>query len=77
MTKLDTLTVGRKNQITITVDTHPINLLNQINTLSKITTCTNIHNGVKGVGLVVEAATENIDLKLNSKLPFQIRTKCN
>jgi 3-hydroxybutyryl-CoA dehydrogenase len=34
------------------------------NTLSSITTYTDIKEGVKGVDLVVEAATENIDLKL-------------
>ena len=34
------------------------------NTLSNITTYTDIKKGVKGVDLVVEAATENIDLKL-------------
>ena len=34
------------------------------NTLTNITTYTNIQEGVKGVDLVVEAATENIDLKL-------------
>ena len=34
------------------------------NTLSKITTYTDIIEGVKGVDLVIEAATENIDLKL-------------
>ena len=34
------------------------------NTISNITTYTNITEGVKGVDLVVEAATENIDLKL-------------
>ncbi len=34
------------------------------NTLSNITTFTDIKEGVKGVDLVVEAATENIDLKL-------------
>ncbi len=34
------------------------------NTLSNITTYTDIKEGVKGVDLVVEAATENIDLKL-------------
>ena len=33
-------------------------------TLSNITTYTSIEDGVKGVELVVEAATENIDLKL-------------
>ncbi len=33
-------------------------------TLSNITTFTNLNEGVKGVQLVVEAATENIDLKL-------------
>lgn len=34
-------------------------------TLNNITTYTNINEGVNDVGLVVEAATENIDLKLN------------
>jgi 3-hydroxybutyryl-CoA dehydrogenase len=34
------------------------------NTLAKITTYTDINTGVKGVDLVVEAATENISLKL-------------
>ena len=34
------------------------------NTLKNITTYTNILKGVKGVDLVVEAATENVDLKL-------------
>jgi len=34
------------------------------NTLANITTYTDINAGVKGVDLVVEAATENIDLKL-------------
>ena len=34
------------------------------NTLANITTYTDIKDGVKGVDLVVEAATENIDLKL-------------
>lgn len=34
------------------------------NTLSNITTFTSIEEGVKNVDLVVEAATENIDLKL-------------
>lgn len=33
--------------------------------LKNITTHTSIANGVKGVGLVVEAATENVELKLN------------
>ena len=37
---------------------------NKENTLANITTYTNIQEGVKGVDLVVEAATENIDLKL-------------
>ena len=36
----------------------------KINTLSNINTYTDINIGVKGVDLVVEAATENIDLKL-------------
>lgn len=34
------------------------------NTLSNITTYTSISEGVAGVGLVVEAATENVELKL-------------
>ena len=33
-------------------------------TLSNLTTFTSLHEGVKGVDLVVEAATENVDLKL-------------
>ena len=37
---------------------------NKENTLANITAYTNIQEGVKGVDLVVEAATENIDLKL-------------
>lgn len=36
----------------------------KINTLANITTYTSIEAGVTGVDLVVEAATENIDLKL-------------
>lgn len=35
------------------------------NTLSKISTFTSIAEGVKNTDLVVEAATENVDLKLN------------
>lgn len=35
------------------------------NTLNKITTFTRLSKGVKGVDLVVEAATENVDLKLS------------
>ena len=35
------------------------------NTLDKITTYTSINDGVSGVDLVVEAATENMDIKLN------------
>src|SRR6218665_1874384 len=34
-------------------------------TLANITTFTSMEEGVKGVELVVEAATENVDLKLN------------
>jgi 3-hydroxybutyryl-CoA dehydrogenase len=34
-------------------------------TLNRIKSCTSIEEGVKNVDLVVEAATENIDLKLN------------
>ena len=36
----------------------------KLQTLNNITTSTNIENGVKNSDLVVEAATENIDLKL-------------
>ena len=36
----------------------------KMNTLAKISTYTDINLGVKGADLVVEAATENIDLKL-------------
>ena len=36
----------------------------KVNTLANITTYTDINAGVNGVDLVVEAATENIDLKL-------------
>ena len=36
----------------------------KMNTLAKISTYTDINSGVKGADLVVEAATENIDLKL-------------
>ena len=35
------------------------------NTLDKITTFTSMNDGVAGVDLVVEAATENMDIKLN------------
>ena len=35
----------------------------KLQTLNNITTSTNIENGVKNSDLVVEAATENIDLK--------------
>ena len=35
------------------------------NTLDKITTFTLINDGLVGVDLVVEAATENMDIKLN------------
>tara|TARA_B100000780_G_scaffold260627_1_gene212554 strand:- start:1608 stop:2498 length:891 start_codon:yes stop_codon:yes gene_type:complete len=34
------------------------------NTLSNITTCTSMNDGLVGVDLVVEAATENMDIKL-------------
>ena len=34
------------------------------NTLDKITTFTSMNDGVAGVDLVVEAATENMDIKL-------------
>ena len=37
----------------------------KLNTLANITTSTSIEEGVEYAGLVVEAATENLDLKLN------------
>jgi 3-hydroxybutyryl-CoA dehydrogenase len=37
----------------------------KVNTLSNITTSTDLVSSVKGVDLVVEAATENIDIKLS------------
>ncbi len=45
------------------------------NTLANITTFTDFNAGVKNVDLVVEAATENIDLKL--KLFKQLDTVCS
>ena len=42
-----------------------ITITNKTNTLSNISTFTNIKEGVENVELVIEAATENIDLKLN------------
>ena len=45
------------------------------NTLGKITTYTNISEGVKGVDLVVEAATENKELKL--KIFAQLDKVCD
>ena len=44
-------------------------------TLSNITTFTDIADGVKNADLVVEAATENVDLKL--KIFKQLDTVCN
>ncbi len=41
-----------------------ISAIQKQETLDKITTFTNLENGVKDVDLVVEAATENVDLKL-------------
>ncbi len=46
------------------VEREKINDEDKTNTLANITTYTDITEGVKGVDLVVEAATENIDLKL-------------
>jgi 3-hydroxybutyryl-CoA dehydrogenase len=37
----------------------------KLRTLNNITTCTNLQEGVEYAGLVVEAATENLELKLN------------
>ncbi|MBC8266654.1 MAG: 3-hydroxybutyryl-CoA dehydrogenase [Flavobacteriales bacterium] len=47
----------------------------KISTLSNISTFTDISEGVKGVDLVVEAATENKDLKL--KIFKQLDQACN
>ena len=48
---------------------------NKTETLNNITTFTNIAEGVKNVGLVVEAATENVDLKL--KIFKQLDETCD
>jgi len=45
------------------------------NTLANLTTYTDIAEGVKGVDLVVEAATENVDLKL--KIFKQLDENCD
>jgi len=37
----------------------------KLRTLNNITTCTKLQEGVENAGLVVEAATENLELKLN------------
>ena len=37
----------------------------KLHTLNNITTCTSLQEGVECAGLVVEAATENLELKLN------------
>ena len=47
----------------------------KLNTLANITTHTDITEGVKGVDLVVEAATENKDLKL--KISAQLDKVCD
>ena len=47
----------------------------KIQTLSNISTFTDIQEGVKNAELVVEAATENVDLKL--KIFGQLDTVCN
>jgi len=44
-------------------------------TLANITTYTNLEEGVKNVGLVIEAATENVDLKL--KIFKDLDTYCS
>lgn len=46
------------------VSKEKITIQEKSNTLNNITTYTDIRNGVKGVDLVIEAATENIDLKI-------------
>lgn len=47
------------------------------NTLNNITTYTSIADGVKGVDLVVEAATENVDLKLKIFKDLDAMTDAN
>jgi len=42
-----------------------ITIEDKLRTLNNITTCTNLQEGVENAGLVVEAATENLELKLN------------
>lgn len=55
-------TIGRNLERQVSKGT--INAEQQAQTLKNITTYTDIANGVKEVALVIEAATENIDLKL-------------
>ena len=47
------------------------------NTLNNITTYTSLEEGVKGVDLVVEAATENVDLKLKIFKDLDAMTDAN
>ena len=42
-----------------------ITIEDKLRTLNNITNCTNLQEGVENSGLVVEAATENLELKLN------------
>ncbi|ASZ14272.1 3-hydroxybutyryl-CoA dehydrogenase [Chitinophaga pendula] len=55
-------TIGKNLERQVSKGT--INAEQQAQTLKNITTYTDIANGVKEVALVIEAATENIDLKL-------------
>ncbi len=57
------------------VSKEKISETNKNETLDNITTFTSIKEGVKSVNLVVEAATENIDLKL--KIFKQLDEACN
>lgn len=47
------------------VEKEKITAQDQSTALSRITTCTDIEDGVEGAELVIEAATENVGLKLN------------
>ena len=67
------VTIGKNLDRMVTKE--KITEVDKIHTLSKITTYTNITEGVKGVDLVVEAATENKALKL--KIFAQLDKVCD
>ena len=67
------VTIGKNLERMVTKER--ITEADKTNTLAKITTYTNITEGVKGVDLVVEAATENKELKL--KIFAQLDKVCD